>query len=87
MDAMSCKNNVWRDVVLPGNRLLFLRDNRPYDMQYNAEISQTGRLGWPSFASRKKKNRQTNQRKEMDELKELETNIPQGVWDGKRTAE
>jgi hypothetical protein len=46
-------------------------------MQYAAEKRPSGRLNWPSYASRK--NRQTNQRKGMDELAELETNIPPGV--------
>jgi hypothetical protein len=54
-------------------------------MQYAAEIRPSGRLDWPSYASRK--NRQTNQRKGMDELAELETNIPPGVRDGEPNAE
>ena len=64
--------------------LLFC-DNRLFNVYCAGEIRQSGRLDWPSCASRK--NRQTSQRKGMDELAEMETNIPPGVWDGEPTAE
>lgn len=63
----------------------FFCDNLLFHVQYAAEIRPSGRLDWPSYASRK--NRQTNQWKGKDELAELETNIPPGVWDGEPTAE